>query len=214
MTRNTRARCAARYGLLAATLLSGCQAPDPVPDTYVLGTVAPAQPAVASQLGQPVVWVEQAQLPDYLDTTDIVMRSDDNRVVASKTGRWGERLSVGVTRAIALALAARLPDYAVAISPPGNASSRQVRIEINSFAMRPDGNCVLSADWSIRVGDNGDPVDKERITLVVPVTGTGDAALVEAMSHEVDTLAQHIALALRPGGLPAGVAGAGVSNPQ
>ena len=187
------------FALLSVALVSACHAADPLPDTYVLGIASSVQPSEVSQLGQPVVEVELARLPDYLDTTDIVLGAPDDRVVASKTGRWGERLSVGVTRAIALSLAARLPEFAVTTLPPLTAPARRVRIDIDAFALRPDGNCVLTGVWAIRNGRDGDLLDKQRIALVVPISGTTDAAVVAAMSREVDTLAERIALALRAG---------------
>ena len=190
--------------LSAAVALSGCHSADPYPNVYVLGIAPPVRPADESQLGQPVIEVKLAQLPDYLDSTDIITHRAGGRVTASETGRWGERLSVGVTRAVALSLAAQLPGLAVTTLPPLAAPWRQVRIEIDSFSARPDGECVVSAEWSIRAGDNGRLLEKQRTALVVAVAGSGDAAVVAAMGSEVNTLADRIALALReppPGAL-------------
>jgi hypothetical protein len=187
----------ATLALLVAALGSGCHSADPMPNIYVLGNAVPARATEVSQLGQPVIEIKQAQLPDYLDTSDIIENGPDGRMLVSNHGRWAERLSVGVTRAVALSLAAQLPGFAVTTSPPSTAPWRQVRIDIDAFAAGPDGNCVATVDWRVGARDNGELVAKQRTTLAVPVTGTGDAAVVAAMSGEVDTIADRIALALR-----------------
>ncbi|MBX6376452.1 MAG: membrane integrity-associated transporter subunit PqiC, partial [Acetobacteraceae bacterium] len=113
-TRRSVARSAAlgAAGLVLAAcgLTSG-----PPPVTYVLGTPAPAADGVESLTGKPVIEVKPVLVPDYLDVADIMIRQADNVVAPSPTGRWGERLSVGVTRALTLGLARRLPQYMVSV---------------------------------------------------------------------------------------------------
>jgi len=77
-----------------------------------------ATAATVSQTGLPVVELKRVQLPDYLDTTDILERRG-NQLVPSSTGRWGERLSAGFSRALTGSLAARLPRMIVTATPPG-----------------------------------------------------------------------------------------------
>jgi hypothetical protein len=187
----------AHAALFAAAIVAGCHAPEPPRDVYVLGSEWPTRQADVSQLGQPVIEVALARLPDYLDTTDMLRRGTDGRVLASQSGRWGERLSVGMTRAVALSLAARLPDFAMTTSPPENVPWRKILIDIDSFEARPDGSCILAAQWSIRPGGGGDVVDQQRTVLLIDLTGSGDAALVAAMSREAETLAERIARSLR-----------------
>ena len=40
----------------------------------------------------PVVELKPVSLPDYLNSTDILLRDGQNELTASPTGRWGERL--------------------------------------------------------------------------------------------------------------------------
>jgi hypothetical protein len=179
--------------LFVATILAGCGTSTPLRDVYVLGGERPVRQAEVSQLGQPVIEITLARLPDYLDTTEMLRHGADGRVLASQSGRWGEWLSVGVTRAVALSLAARLPDFVITTSPPENVPWRKVPIDVDSFDARPDGTCILAAQWSIRPGDAGDVVDQQRTALVMDFVGSSDAALVATMSREVDMLAGRIA---------------------
>ena len=92
----------------AMCAITACSLSGPPPAEYVLGAMPAATATTLSQTGLPVVEVNRIQLPDYLDTTDILERRG-NQLVPSPTGRWGERLSVGITRALTASLAARLP---------------------------------------------------------------------------------------------------------
>ena len=185
---------------LVATL-SGCGA-DPLRNVYVLGDAPPSRPADIPQLGKPLVEVKPTLLPDYLDTTDIVIRGRDRQLIASTTGRWGERLSIGVTHAVDLALAAKLPQFAVTDYPTDSTAWRQILIDIVAFETLADGNCVLDARWAIRSGRTGDPIDEQRAVFVTQVTAPGDVPIVAAMSRNVDMLAARIAeeLQARPAG--------------
>jgi uncharacterized lipoprotein YmbA len=60
-----------------------------------------------------VVEVKPVLVPDYLNVSDILVRRGENALAPSPTGRWGERLSVGATRALAMGLVRRLPGLVV-----------------------------------------------------------------------------------------------------
>ena len=95
--------------LALLTILMGC-ASGPQAVTYVLSAPADPVAGVSGEIGRPVVELRNVTLPDYLDTSDIFVRDGRNELKSSQTGRWGERLSVGVTRALIVDLAKRMPD--------------------------------------------------------------------------------------------------------
>src|SRR5687768_7972594 len=103
---------------LAVFALAACGTLDPSPATYVLGSPVAEEGKVESLLGRPVLEVKPVRLPDYIDVTDILVRRPGNVLEASRTGRWAERLSAGVTRAFAAGLERRLPGVAVTTSSP------------------------------------------------------------------------------------------------
>jgi uncharacterized lipoprotein YmbA len=141
--------------------------------------------------------VRRILIPDYLDSTDILMRSGSDEVKASATGRWGERLSLGLTHALAADLAARMPRYSILQDGSSNAQ-RQLRITINALDLWQNGRCVLAANWSIVDQDSSIPVTSGSGTFDSLNTGgtttVTDASLVEAVARTLGKLADSIVL--------------------
>jgi uncharacterized lipoprotein YmbA len=176
---------------MAGFEMTGCGLSGPTPAEYVLGAMPAATERMLPQTGLPVVEVKRVQLPDYLDTTDILERRS-NQLVPSPTGRWGERLSVGMTRAVTAALAARLPRLVVTATPLGR-PTRQILIDVAAFEPRPDHQVVLVARWTIVDGATQQMLTSEQTSLVETIGGEGDDAIVAAMSRAVDGLAGRVA---------------------
>jgi uncharacterized lipoprotein YmbA len=184
-------------GLVLAILeLSACGSSGPPPKLYVLGDTAQVGTGDVSQLSYPVLELKPVRIPDYLDTTDIFVRQAGGHIVASQSARWGERLSVGVTRAIAISLDTRLPHVAVTTSPSLEEPRWQILIDIDSFETQADGQCVLAGRWSVWQGRGREKLNEERISLATQVGKESDAEVVAAMTRQVDDLAGRIALAL------------------
>ncbi|MGO8920880.1 MAG: membrane integrity-associated transporter subunit PqiC [Stellaceae bacterium] len=175
----------------AMCAITACSLSGPPPAEYVLGAMPAATATTLSQTGLPVVEVKRIQLPDYLDTTDILERRG-NQLVPSPTGRWGERLSVGITRALTASLAARLPALVVTATPLGH-PTRQILVDVAAFEARPDHHVVLVARWTILDGATRHVLTAEQASLVEAIEGNGDDALVAAMSRAVDDLAGRVA---------------------
>jgi uncharacterized lipoprotein YmbA len=141
-------------------------------------------------------------VPDYLDTTDILLRDGGSEVKVSATGRWSERLSQGLTRALAADLQTRLPSVPVVLDRSSPAH-RQLLINVNALDLWRDGRCALAASWTI--------VDHDASRLVSTGSGTfysspmgsttevGDARLVEVISRTLGELADAIALQIPQG---------------
>jgi uncharacterized lipoprotein YmbA len=177
----------------AFLLLSACGGGTPTPELYVLGDAPATKAAAVSQLGGPMVEVKRVRVADYLDTTDIVTRHAGGKIVASQGARWGERLSVGVTRAVATGLEARLPQLAVTTMAPPDGPRWQLLIDIDAFEAQPDGTSVMTARWSLRDGRGGQSLEEERVALVAPVGRGSDGEVVGAMTQQVDQLVARIA---------------------
>lgn len=190
---------------IAALFLWGCSA-YPLPKVYVLGDPPPSPPGVSSDVGLPVFELRTVSVPDYLDTTDILRRGGPNRVIASPTGRWGDRVSVGVTEALSSALSKRLPGVVIqsgsAYEPP-----RRILVDIVRFEVGPDGQCVLAARWGITTEGRKTQPWSEQGTFVETAKAPTDAAAASAMTSAVDQLADHIAVTIQQA-LTAGARGA------
>jgi len=158
-------------------------------------TTATPSPAGESNESNQRLELRRILVPDYLDTTDILLRSGSGEVKASATGRWGERLSLGVTRALRADLVARMPQYSIVQDGSSN-PQRQLRITVTALDLWQNGGCVVAANWSI--------VDQD--VSIAAVSGSGkfdslsgggtptvtDSDLVEAVARTLGKLADRI----------------------
>lgn len=175
--------------------LIGCGGPPP--RVYVLGAALDARPGVTSEDTRPVVELARVTVPDYLDTTDISRHDGRNGIVTSRSGRWGERLSVGVARALAAALDQIVPSIRIARIALSSRPGRALLIEVETLEVRADGQCVLTANWTVLTDDRRSIVASGRGTFVTQIQdGPEDAAVVAAIGGAVEKLARPIAAAL------------------
>ncbi len=180
--------------------MTACSSAPPL-RTFVL-TPPLAPTALAPTTASPTerIVIRHVLVPDYLDTTDILMRDGTHEVKVDGTGRWDERLSQGLTRALVADLAARLPSDAVLLDTSSPAQE-QVLITINSLDLWPDGRCVLAATWTMVDHDAPRAVAGGSGTFDSPAIGStidvGDAHLVDAISGNVGKLADQVALTIR-----------------
>ncbi len=186
-----------RGAALAAALVTlwGCGS-YPLPKIYVLGDAGPDTAVPAGAAGAPVIELRPVQVPDYLDSTDIVRRVGPNQVAPSPLGRWGERLSVGITRDLVATLSRRLPDLTIQ-ARSAYAPSRRLSVAIDRFEIAPDGDCALAAHWRLTTADGKSlaPSD-EGVFVETAISGT-DASAAAAMTRAVDALSAQIAVTVR-----------------
>ena len=127
-----------------ALLVLGCAATPP-PRVYLLSP--PAQNLAEPRAG--AVQLKSVILPDYLDTTDMMLRIAPHEVQVSATAQWAERLSAGITRALRADLTARMPGTRVAAGQPIDGAASRLLVTIDALDMWPDGSCVLAAHWAV-----------------------------------------------------------------
>ncbi len=170
-----------------AAALAGC-ASNPDQSVYVMAapnSISSGPRAAAAGLAlklRPVI------LPDYLDTTDLVTRSGPHDIAASRTGRWGERLSKGVTRSLAADLCHRLQAYVVSDGP-----AVQIEVMISAFDVTTAAS-VLTASWTVVwPGDGRPPVVGHGIFSATVAQPGSDLAVVGAMTDAVAALSSAIA---------------------
>jgi uncharacterized lipoprotein YmbA len=153
--------------------------------------------------------VRRVLVPDYLDTTDILLRDGPHEVQASTTARWAERLSAGLTSALTADLAALLPPDSIVLETSSRAQ-RQLLVNVEALDLWPDGRCVLAATWSIvehaalRAPASGTgsgtfaASSPALMTAEAPGSGSGaDARRVESIARVVAELADRIAVQAR-----------------
>ncbi|MBS0639374.1 MAG: membrane integrity-associated transporter subunit PqiC [Proteobacteria bacterium] len=172
-----------------ALALAGCAGP-PL-STYTLSL--PPSPAAEAPLGPApkVIAVSRVVLQSDMDGTDMILR-DGSVLRRSLTGRWGSRLSVGMTDRLTERLAARYPRAVVTTTPLTDAPTVSIRVTVGRFDIDTAGNAVLEAAWLIVPANPKLPVrqDRTRITLQAPVATDQD--VVDVTGALVDRLAARI----------------------
>lgn len=168
----------------------------PLPRLYVLGERTAPPAGVVSRAGQPIIQLKAVTVPDDLDSTDIVRREGANRAIASPTGQWKDRLSVGVTIALAADLRRRLPDVIIETDPTG-APERKIIVQVERFEIGSDGVCSLTARWRMSDPRGNGAGESEEGTFVEGPGRSDDAAAAAAMTAAIDQLAEHVAATVR-----------------
>jgi uncharacterized lipoprotein YmbA len=182
-----------------ALIVAGC-ASGPASRIYLLTPPGQVAAVDAPDPEQPRVQLRPVLVPDYLDTTDLLLRSGPYEVKASPSARWGERMSKGLTDALTAALTARLSQNLITLDQDDGRSSRQILVDVSAFDLWPDGHCVLTASWTILERYTHNPMCGGREVFEVQAMGQGavdDTALVAAMARAVGELADRIAKDVR-----------------
>lgn len=167
--------------------------------TYLLRPASQVPIASTSNPSLPVLALESVRVPDYLDTTDLLLRDGEYRIKSSRTGHWGERLSSGVSEFLQAALARRMPGESLISARDGGDSTRKLSVRIERFDVWPDGHGVLVASWTIRYPSRVMTATPERAVVEFPTTAspvTGDDGVVAAMDDSLDVLAGRIAVSI------------------
>jgi uncharacterized lipoprotein YmbA len=186
--------CAALTSVVAGCISGRAQ------QIYVLNDAVDTPTDNKAAAGRTELQLERVLVPDYLDTTDILSRTGEHELHASSSGRWGERLSLGIMHALWSDLAIRLPQDRVTLARPVEKSARQILVTVDAFDVWPNGHCVLAANWTILDTDRTVVLAAGRGTFLVPPDGSGkpsDGAVVSAMAEALRQLAENIALAAK-----------------
>jgi uncharacterized lipoprotein YmbA len=182
---------AAVFVLTMASTLASCTS-NPEQAIYVMPAATSLNAGVRMAQGTPTLQLLPVVLPDYLDTTDLIMRTGQFGIQASRTGRWGERLSKGVTRSLAADLGHCLQASIVSDETAASTSAR-IEVTINAFDVTT-ATSVLAASWTVAwQGDARPPASHHgRFSTSVAPPG-GDLAVVAAMAETVAALSDGIA---------------------
>ncbi len=186
--------------VLLSLLVAGCIGSPTRPSTFYVLSADPAGP-VAGRASPAVplsIGLGPVQLPDLFDRPQIVTRSDPNRIDLAEYDRWGGDLNKDLSRVLAQNLMERLNTDAVLLYPWP--SSRQADFEIAIQFFRFDGQLERVAElegvWRLVDGRHGCEHASRRFHIEQPVSGSGYAGLVSAISRAVARLSDDIAAAV------------------
>lgn len=191
--------CALAWVALAMAACTGA----PLERVYVLEAPSAGAETSTREPADGALQLRSIAIPGFLDSTDILVRSGPHQVLASQSGRWGERLSLIVREAIAADLARRLPDHRIEASTAFDAQSRQLDIVITALDAWTDGRCVLAAQWHLHEKGRGPLLLADHATIEIPAAprfasaGAADPDVVAAMATAVGGLARRLAASVR-----------------
>ena len=192
-----------RWGLLLLIpLVAGCAETRPPPNLHVLSALprdAASGPGSTAASRGPVVGVEQANVPEYLDRPEIVVRTSANTLELTQGDRWGQRLQGDVTRVMAENLRGLLPSDNVFVLPLRRREpvAMTVAVDITSFERDASGNAVLNAYWTVLDGQTEAERAGARARYTEPVEGEGVEATVAAMNRTLAALSRDIAAGIK-----------------
>jgi len=180
-------------------IVAGCIS-SRVRHVYALNDAMDTSLDTKATAGRPELQLQRVLVPEYLDTTDILLRVGAHEIHESSSGHWSERLSLGIRNALRADLAVRLPRDAITLTEPAEESTRQIRVNVDAFDVWPNGHCVLVANWTILDTDHRAVVSTGRGTFMTAPVGSGnwrDGEVVSAMADALEQLAESIALAAK-----------------
>ncbi len=191
-------------GLVVA--LAACASSSPAPSWHSLVAPAGAASAAAPAPARQTLVVGPVSVPDEVDRAQLVLRSAAGLPTLLEGERWSEPLKAQLPRALALALAPRMPGTLVATAIGGGVPSPSWRlgVEVQRFELQrgPD-RAVLRAVWTLRRADARDAaatLAPQLFEAVVPAAGPDPAALAAAMAAAVEQLAGQISRSVCAGG--------------
>lgn len=167
--------------LFLTGFLAGCGSLPPLKHVLL------SPPQTERLAARPSNWeVRRVQMPEYLDSYDIQLRTDDYVLTRLPDAKWAERLPVAVTRLLQQTIDEKLQTR--------RDKHYEVDVDISTFEPQPSGNVVLSAAWRV-VDAAGDTVARNHSLIkqpLPPAPGRSAGDIGRAMSIAVRELAMRI----------------------
>ncbi|RTR06358.1 PqiC family protein [Halomonas nitroreducens] len=184
--------------LMSLVWLGGCAVGGAPPTRYTLPDDAATPPAPASGAeARHQLTVRPLRLTRYLDVEGIVFQLDDITLQEASGHQWVEPLGRQLERGLRERLAHRLPETRVMLeADAGNETSQRLRVEVERFQGRHDGLAVTEGRWQLRDAD-GRLLVLEPFRVTTPLAADGYPALVRALGHSWDGVADEIAAGIR-----------------
>ncbi len=154
-------------------------------------------PAIA-ELPHISIGVGPIRLPQYLDRSQIVSRSSQNRLELAQFEQWAEPIRINFSRVLAENLSILLATKHVSIFPwlKSNSIDYQIILEVTRFDGVRGENALLRARWSIFGKDGKQMILNNYSNYREPIKSDGTEALVASQSLAVEHLSREIAQAL------------------
>jgi uncharacterized lipoprotein YmbA len=179
--------------LLCLALLGGCGS-SPRSDYYMLTADARGTPRDSG----PSLGVGPVSIPEYLATRQIVMSRNAHKLQLAEFDRWAEPLDAGVSRVVAVNLAALMETTRVQTFPWRRDAIPEygVRITVIQFAAQGT-EALLVAEWTITLPGEGESGGHGISQLTTTLKGGEPDHVAGAYSELLLQLSEIIAESLR-----------------
>jgi len=181
--------------LTVCLLISACASSVTPPARYML-TGNPLTSAPSQSEG--TLRLSTSRLAHYLDVDGIVMQLDDITLNAAREHQWAEGLGRQLERGLRARLSQSLPSLRVVRAEGSQPDALTLRIEVDQFQGRFDGQAVASGQWQL-VNAEGELIAMESFYAETTLEEDGYPALVRALSASWDRTAELIADDIRAG---------------
>lgn len=183
--------------LLLLLALISCASAPPVSQHYLLPSPARGNGNSAVTEGERprVLVLQELRLASYLDDVGIVLQLDDITLHPAQNHRWAEPLAQQLHRGLRQRLERQLPEATV-LDGRGPADSLRLRIDVERFHGRYDGQAVAGGRWQLWAAD-GSLLRQEPFAATVMLANDGYPALVRALGAAWDQVATAVASACR-----------------
>ncbi|MGH8255879.1 MAG: PqiC family protein [Steroidobacteraceae bacterium] len=172
-------------------LLVGCAAAPPL-RLYTLGAPGASDAFFPPAPGAQVIEVSRINLPDYLDTQDLLVRRG-SVIERSDTGRWISRLSVLATDLVTQQLAMRTPRAWVTDEEVAGSPNYRIIIDVSELDITAKRTATLAASWQV-IPDNGGPVVRCGRSFTLSGSIATDQSVVRLERRLFDRLARAITI--------------------
>lgn len=182
--------------LLAVLWLTGCALGGTPATRYALPE--PVATDIADAEAGRVLVLRPLRLAPFLDAEGIIVQLDDITLREASGHRWAEPLGRQLERGLRDRLAAALPDTRVLLEAETGTEvdPLQLRVSVERFQGRPDGHAVAAGRWQLLAADRS-LLDTASFRVATPLASDGYPALVRALGHSWDGVAESIATAVR-----------------
>lgn len=179
------------FVVILITLLAGCAKQAVDHHRYFLpATETSSQRANQSSA---LLQISSVQLAEFLNDGGLVLQLDDITLNQAKQHQWAEDLRQQINRGLQDRLNERQQQFTV-VGPQTSAALR-LSLVIDAFHGRHDGQALTSGQWQIQ-NSEGDIDSLQRFQLQTALAEPGYPALVRALGHNLDQLADMLAKAL------------------
>jgi uncharacterized lipoprotein YmbA len=143
----------------------------------------------------PNLALETFRIPAYLDRSELVWNTSENRLAISDTDLWLEPLSKAGARVFAHDLARHLGTKTFTYPPsiPNNANALRIAVDIAQFEIHPGSEIRLQANWTL--SENA-PITAATGTATTTTDGTATIRIPLPVNSSLDTCVRAMSSAL------------------